>query len=145
MTLQEYDRLMFQRGVTAVERLALKEVMQEKPPMEDEEQAALVVWLQQRGIRHHHSPNGGLRHKAVAKKLKVQGVSPGFPDLIIFPNPDSDLPLLFIELKRTKGGTVSEDQKAWLEYFDSLTHIRVATAVCRGFEEARKFILSHGY
>ncbi len=30
-----------------------------------------------------HVPNGGLRHPAVAKMLKREGVKPGFPDLLL--------------------------------------------------------------
>jgi hypothetical protein len=117
-----------------------------KPLLEDEEQAALIQWLILKGIRHHHSPNGGHRHIAVAKKLKAQGVSPGFPDLMIFPPAGSDLPILFVELKRTKGGTVSEEQKDWLAYLNQImgTH-KTAGAVCKGCKDAIRFIESWGY
>src|SRR5512133_1643712 len=70
------------------------------PPLEDQEQGDLVKWLKLNNIKHHHSPNGGHRHKAVAAKLKAQGVSAGFPDLITFPPIGSTLPILYIEMKR---------------------------------------------
>jgi hypothetical protein len=115
------------------------------PPLEDQEQANLIQWLKLRNIRFNATPNGGYRHKATAGKLKAQGVVSGFPDITIWPG--SGQPILFIELKRTKGGSVSAEQKEWLDYLDSLHTIGfpVRSAVCKGFDEARQFILSWGY
>lgn len=117
-----------------------------KPPLEDQEQAALVVWLKQRGIRHHHSPNGGYRKKTTAVKLKQQGVSAGFPDLIICPPIGSALPILFIELKKQRGGAVSESQQGWIDYLTGLsdTHL-IKSTVCKGCSDAIKFIQEAGY
>lgn len=116
-------------------------------PFEDQEQEALVVWLRQKGIRHNATPNGGHRHKATAGKLKAQGVVSGVPDLTIWPHPKMPwLPILFIELKRVKGGTVSESQKGWLDYLGELeAHYNIRSRVCHGFEEARAFITAYGY
>lgn len=50
-------------------------------------------------------PNGGLRNKAVAGKLKAEGVKPGVPDILIF----YQSRLICIELKAGKG-TLSDDQ-----------------------------------
>lgn len=115
-------------------------------PMEDQEQAALIVWLKQRGIRHHATPNGGYRHKATAGKLKQQGVVSGFPDLTIWPRLSSQS-ILMIEMKRQKGGAVSPEQKEWLAYFDNIRAIGIPihARVCKGFDEARNFILEEGY
>lgn len=33
---------------------------------------------------YHHTPNGGLRNKAVAARLKLMGVKPGVPDILLF-------------------------------------------------------------
>ena len=108
---------------------------------------ALVTWLRLRGIRHNATPNGGFRHKSTAGKLKEQGVVSGFPDLTIWPPLDAaKRPILFIEMKRVKGGTVSSEQKEWIEYLTALSGFhRVEVQVCKGFEEARKFILQWGY
>ena len=46
-----------------------------------------------------------------------------------------------IEMKRTKGGETSPEQKAWIESLASVSGI-VAT-VAKGFDEARKFIDSY--
>lgn len=135
------------RGVTPAERSALQQAIDRanahaKNPPEDQEQLALVNWLRMKGIRFHHSPNGGHRHKATAGKMKAQGVSAGFPDLMIFPAVGTGLPVLFIELKRQKGGRVSEHQQEWLSYLQSAGY---RAKVCHGFSEARAFIESEGY
>lgn len=117
-------------------------------PLEDQEQMALVSWLKMKGIRHFSIPNGGLRNKVIAGKLKAQGVVPGVPDLTIWPPPNCpSMPVLFIEMKRIKGGTVSEFQQEWLDYFCTLEQqgYPFRAAVCRGFDQARQFIESWGY
>lgn len=118
-----------------------------RTPLEDQEQEALVVWLRQQGIRHHSTPNGGHRHKATAGKLKAQGVVKGVPDITIWPHPNSPwLPILYIEMKRVKNGTVSPEQQEWLDYLDDLApEYNIRARVCRGFEEARDFITAYGY
>ncbi len=79
-------------------------------------------------------PNGGDRHKAVAAKLKAEGVKPGVPDLCLpFPKPlvvDSYPEALgvdvrpgwhglYIEMKsKDTKGRVSPEQKEWLEYLE---------------------------
>lgn len=151
MTEDEYQKLMNRRGVTQPDRKAISDEMQilidtanskAKNPLEDQEQLALCNWLRMKGIRFHHSPNGGHRHKAVAGKLKAQGVSAGFPDLIIFPAINSGLPVLFVEMKRQRGGVVSDHQKDWLDY---LNKAGFPAQVCKGFNEARQFIEERGY
>jgi len=147
---EEYEKLMQRRGVTPAERTALQEVIDQanakaKAPLEDQEQLLLVNWLRMKGIRFHHSPNGGHRHKATAGRLKAQGVSAGFPDLIIFPR--SGQSVLFIELKRRSGGRVSDHQREWIDYLNELFFLGypIQAEICRGFEEARRFIELRGY
>ncbi len=155
MSEEEYNRLQSRRGVTPPERQAISSEMQElinkanakaKAPLEDQEQVALVNWLKIRGIRYHATPNGGHRHVAVAKKLKAQGVQAGVPDLTIWPDVDGCQPILWIELKRTKGGSVSEEQRNWIDYLNEIGWRHdIKAAVCKGFQEAREFILACGY
>lgn len=118
-------------------------------PTEDIEQVNLIQWLRLKGIRHNATPNGGHRHKATAGKLKAQGVVAGFPDLTIWPdlNYEKRLPVLMIEMKRTHGGSLSAEQKEWAGYFGALMALDypVRWAVCKGFDEARKFITEAGY
>lgn len=88
-------------------------------PTEDEEQAAVFQWAEyQQG--HYpelallfHIPNGGYRHPATAAKMKAIGVKPGVPDIFL-PVPRKGYHGLWIEMKRRKGGRLSEEQRAWL-------------------------------
>lgn len=83
-------------------------------------------------------PNGGSRHPAEAKNLKKQGVKSGVPDICL-PLPKGKYCGLYIEMKVGKNKT-SDNQNEWLGYLKSK---RYATAVCYGFEEARKTILNY--
>jgi hypothetical protein len=62
-------------------------------------------------------PNGGERNKAVASRLKAEGVKPGVPDIFL-PVARHGAAGLFIELKRIKSvdktkGVVSGNQTEW--------------------------------
>ncbi|MFV0413325.1 MAG: VRR-NUC domain-containing protein [Oscillospiraceae bacterium] len=107
------------------------------PPKEDVEQQQLFEWaLWQSGACPeldylYHVPNGGLRNKAVAGKLKAQGVKSGVPDLCL-PVARNGFHGLYVEMKR-KGETTSERQKEWLAF---LKEGGYRTAVCEGCEAA---------
>ena len=100
---------------------------------EDYEQFMFVTWFRNtyKGIRIFAIPNGGKRSKATAATLKATGVSAGVPDLYI------PAWKLWIEMKRTSGGTVSKEQKEWLAYLNEIGDIAV---VCKGFEEAKEVV-----
>lgn len=110
--------------------------MTDKIPSEHFEQRETVKWFRQtfRGVRIFAIPNGGARNLATAARLKVEGVSPGVPDLYV---PEWKL---WIEMKRVTGGVVDKNQKDWHEY---LTSIGDTVIVCRGFKEAQKLISLH--
>lgn len=57
-------------------------------------------------------PNGGLRHFAVARKLKDEGVKAGVPDILI-PVARHKYHGLFIEMKQPKGH-IERHQQTWL-------------------------------
>jgi len=107
-------------------------------PTEEQEQAAVMEWamLMEKQAPElallYHCPNGADRHPAVAAKLKKQGVKPGIPDLFL-PVARGMSHGLYIEMKRQKGGRVSEDQKAWME---ALTEQGYVCVVAHGAEEA---------
>ena len=107
-------------------------------PSEDQEQAWLVAWLRREhpSVRIFAIPNGGGRSKAQGALLKATGTSPGVPDLMI-PTPRGPYHGLFIEMKRTKGGSVSKEQKDWIAYLQAQGYQAI---VCRGFEEAKREI-----
>ena len=77
-------------------------------------------------------PNGGSRHPAEAARLKQQGVKAGVPDMCL-PVARGGYHGLYIELKRVKGGRVSEQQKQWLSALNGQGYKAV---VCKGAEEA---------
>lgn len=93
---------------------------------EDQLHKRVVKWLD--GVLppkslYHHSPNEGIRHVNHKVKLKALGTKFGWPDLEIYcPQEsfkDTQAPI-FIELKRPKGGRLSDSQK---ELRDQLTEL----------------------
>lgn len=90
--------------------------------------------------RLFHVPNGGLRSKASASKLKAEGVRSGVPDYILPCRGYSkdqgrfhSFIGLAVELKRRKGGAVSDAQRDWVEF---LSNAGWKVAVCSGHESA---------
>lgn len=81
-------------------------------------------------------PNGGLRNKSTAAKLKLEGVKKGVPDLFLAV-PNKYFHGLFIEMKRIKGGVLSKEQKIWKEL---LTAEGYCWSVAKGFQEGKAII-----
>ena len=124
-------------------------------PTEEAEQIAVADWLRLHRIRFHHSPNGGIRdfkmdpktgkqYSVTAIKMRRMGTSNGFPDLMILDAPPllPTAPGVMVEMKRTKGGVVSDEQKEWHEYLRSRGW---KVMVARGADEAIRFLESYGY
>jgi len=104
-------------------------------PTEHDEQKSFFHWLNyQPEIRDlaFAIPNGGDRNVLVGKKMKAEGVRRGVPDIFIAV-PIGDYHGLFIEMKRRKGGWLSEDQKGWI---DRLRTQGYCVEACRGFDES---------
>lgn len=104
---------------------------------EAQEQTDLFCWASYFPELEHMFaiPNGGSRHPAEAANLKRQGVKAGVPDIFI-PAPKGKYHGAFIEMKVRKNKT-TDNQNRWLAYLSSAGYF---TAVCYGFEEARKVI-----
>lgn len=102
-------------------------------PTEHEEQRQFVQWFRRcwPDVRIFAIPNGGARSAATAGRLKAEGVTSGVPDLFV------PAWKLWVEMKRTKGGSVRAEQKDWLQYLEGIGH---TTIVCRGCEDAKKQI-----
>ena len=100
-------------------------------PTEHEEQRTFIQWFRRKfpDVRIFAIPNGGARSPSVACRLKAEGVSRGVPDLFI------PAWRLFIEMKRVKGGVVSEDQYSWKEYLEANGY---RVVICAGCEAAQK-------
>ena len=84
---------------------------------EHAEQAGFVAWFSQRypGTLIFAIPNGGKRDIVTAKKLQMEGVTPGVPDLFV------PAWSLWIEMKKP-GGRLSEAQKNMIEYLEGIGH-----------------------
>jgi hypothetical protein len=107
----------------------------DKVPTEHEEQREFVRWFRQSfpGVRIFAIPNGGARSQREGGRFKLEGVSPGVPDLFV------PAWLMWIEFKRQKGGSVSAEQKDWMGYLEGIGH---RTFVARGAESGKEYILS---
>lgn len=105
-------------------------------PSEEAEQVAVIDYLRYRNIPHWHTPNEGYRRPAYARKLKAQGVRAGVPDITI-PLARCGYNHLYIEMKRRKGGRVSQAQQEMLDLLNSLGSLAV---VCNGAGEAIEVI-----
>lgn len=115
-------------------------------PLEYDECVALAEYLERlfhgkKILEYAHIINelkidrkrGYVESMAHIRARKAEGWRPGVPDYIIVTKTD----ILFIEMKRRKGGRVNENQKRWID--------AIATAggnifVCNGFDEAQKVI-----
>lgn len=111
-------------------------------PTEGEEQATLFSWCAMNYGRFpelkllFHIPNGGKRSKSEAARFKSEGVKSGVPDLCL-PVARGLYHGLYIEMKRTAGGVVSDEQKFWIAQLQSQGY---AATVCKGWKEAENVL-----
>ena len=114
-------------------------------PTEAQEQEALFRWAAYAVGRWpqlrllYHVPNEGRRSVAGGARLKAQGMKPGVPDICL-PVPVGRYAALYIELKRKRGGRVSDEQRGWIE---ALNRAGNRAVVCRGWDEAREEIVRY--
>jgi len=121
-------------------RAGVKVVM--RAPLEHEEQCAVIAWSNVHPVikgRLFAIPNGGKRHKKTAVDLKREGVRAGMLDLML-PIPRDGFHGLFIEMKRTKGSTVSDEQTSWINFLHSQGY---CVFIAKGAEEAIRFITAY--
>lgn len=116
-----------------------------RTPTEADEQKTLFRWAEMEARRHpelnllHHIPNGGSRDPREARNLKQEGVKAGVPDICL-PVPRGGYNGLYIEMKRIRGGRLSDEQRGWLA---ALTANGYRAEVCRGWEAAKDLILEY--
>ena len=113
-------------------------LLKEKIPSEHKEQVAICRWMEKRGIFFTAIPNGGMRDANTRSMLKQEGVIAGAPDLMVILDEGR---ILWLEMKRRKGGSVSAVQKAFHKKLIELGHDVV---VCKGALEARIEIEKRG-
>lgn len=101
-------------------------------PTEEADQIKLCVTLERMGLTYFAVPNGGRRSFTEACRLKRAGVKAGVPDLFIT-EPVGAYSGLFIELKRLRGGVVSEAQEYWIT---QLRRKGYRAEVCKGYDAA---------
>lgn len=114
-------------------------------PREADEQKLLFEWAEYAEVLHpelellHHLVNEGKRSYRSGYELRKQGMRAGVPDICL-PVPRGGYGALYIEMKRKKGGTVSEQQRWWI---DKLNAVGNKAVVCHGFDEAKDAILAY--
>lgn len=114
--------------------------MKNTSPLEKEEQIAFVDYCQLHNIKVISTQNGFKMPKnafnwaAYSKTLKRMGMSKGFPDLIVLArNQSKTHEVLFIEMKRQKGGVIQPEQKEWIEALDNSNY---CVGIARGCDSA---------
>jgi len=98
---------------------------------EHEEQVAVIDYCAWARVPCFAIPNGGMRSKATAAKLKAEGVKAGVPDLFV-PVARGKYHGLFIEMKFGKNRP-TEKQREWLAL---LSRNGYAAICCHGSSEA---------
>lgn len=111
-------------------------------PLEAEEADTLMDYLHARGLKFTHIRNetgfsdeqGKIKNFRALRDYQL-GVSPGVPDfIIVLPT----IGLLFIELKRERGGRVSTAQRSWIEALNTVPGVQAEA--CEGAAAAIAFI-----
>jgi hypothetical protein len=129
---------MIRASVVTPERLA-------KSGTENANQAALFCYFQQNIDKYPLAqllfaiPNGGLRDKVVAAKLKTTGVKAGVPDMFL-PVARGDFHGLFIELKKDQKQPKSAAQDMWL---NDLHNEGYECVLCFGWQHAVETIIQY--
>lgn len=108
---------------------------------EENEQIALFRWAEFAMNQYpelklmYHIPNEGKRSKITGARLKAAGLKSGVPDICL-PVACGGYIGLYIEMKAGKN-KLTDNQEKWL---NALTREGNFTAVCYGWEQAKKVI-----
>jgi hypothetical protein len=113
-------------------------------PTESQEQATIIDWARTWGAKMdgldmlHSIPNGAVlgnphyNRFALIGKLKAEGLKPGVSDLFLAVARHG-FHGLYIEMKRKRGGVLSEEQKSWMLRAQEEGY---KTAICESAEKA---------
>ena len=102
-------------------------------PTEHDEQRVVIAWAAASRGRYPELallfavPNGARTAFSVAKRLKAEGLQAGVPDLCL-PVARKGWHALWIEVKRQKGGRLSEAQRWWHQALMRQGHLVVMAA-----------------
>ena len=123
-------------------------------PLEHDEQVAVINWLKTENeeaalrkklnlppLLYSAIANGHYQQSIKQRnKLKAEGMNSGVPDLlVIVPQERSKLGfrlMVWIEMKRREGASVSASQHEWIEAINALDGGNVGAFVCYGSDEA---------
>jgi hypothetical protein len=112
---------------------------------EEVEQLHLAAYLDALGLLWCHVGNERKCSPRQGHRLKMLGIKPGVPDVMIYDTPPAvdSAHGCAIELKATgKRATVSEHQAWWVE---QLGRRGWCVRVCYGFDQAREYLRELGY
>ena len=107
-------------------------------PDEHKEQKKVVQYCKKNNIKYFAVPNGFITNLGVQyiNYMRAEGLVNGSPDLVILLGNGK---VLFLEMKRQKGGVLSEHQKRWQKYFKENNYNYF---VAKGYDEAINYITS---
>lgn len=117
----------------------------ERVPTESAEQQWLFKWAAYESGAHpelelmYHIPNEGQRSRATGGRMRAEGLKKGVPDICL-PVSRMGFHGLYIELKRTKYGRATEEQRAWLK---KLTAEGYLACICHGWQAAARVITDY--
>ena len=106
-------------------------------PSEHSEQVGFINWFRAKypDVLIFAIPNGEKRAISVAKRLKMEGVVRGMPDLFV------PAWTLWIEMKRVSGGRLSTEQRQMIKYLEGVKHtVIVGKGATDASQQVLKFI-----
>ena len=106
-------------------------------PSEHSEQVGFINWFRAKypDVLIFAIPNGEKRAISVAKRLKMEGVVRGVPDLFV------PAWTLWIEMKRVSGGRLSTEQRQMIKYLEGVKHtVIVGKGATDASQQVLKFI-----
>lgn len=128
-----------------VKREEKRPAVKEAVPLECIEQETVAQWLDLHNVFYCASVAGAYLHPATFIRMKKIGYKKGAPDLMIYQKPpayNGQFVGVAIEMKRKKGGVVSDEQREWLEKLRAQGWMAV---VCAGADAAIEILEMCGY
>jgi len=138
MTEQQYEL----PGLALTPTGRIKKPKATRPPKESDEQTILFkyLWGVKRLSLCYSTQNGvkigGDRKFGIIAQMKKTGLKKGIPDICI-PYARGGFHGLYIEMKRQKGGVISDDQH---QIAECLRAEGYKSVFCKGFEDAKKVV-----